>query len=219
MPLFSRSRAREQELMQLLESVGRLTREQERMQQEMADLQELVRHQDTDLGLLLGAAAVFQRGLEPNELARQLLELCFRPLDLASFYVAMVDFPQDQLWFLLYHEGGRLRNHPPRRFSSQPGLTGRTIQSGSPLYVRSIEEAEAMGAIFTEAEKLSGLIPSSWYGVPFSGKPEACGLVSFQSFQRDAFPDGRRRIMDALVALFCLAYPWTLSPARPPAPA
>ncbi len=208
MAWFHINRDREHEMLELLESVGRLNRENERLRLEMADLQELVRHQDMDLGLLLGAAAALRKGTEPRELAKQLLELCFRPMDLASFYVAVVDFLEDQVRFLLYHEGGRIRNHPPRRYSAQPGLTGKAIQAGGPLYVRNMEEAEGMGAIFTEAEKVSGLIPSSWYGVPFSGGADHAGLVSFQSFQRDAFPESRRRIMDALVALFALAYPW-----------
>lgn len=213
---FDRGRAREQEMLDLLQTVGRLNRDNERLRQELTDLQELVRHQDSDLALLLGAAAGMRPGMEAGELSRLLLDLCFRPMDLASFYVAMVDFAEDQLRFVLYHEGGRLRNHPPRRFSSQPGLTGKAILAGHPLYVRSMEEAEAAGALFTEAEKLSGLIPSSWYGVPFSGHPGASGLVSFQSFQRDAFPEGRRRIMEALVTVFCLAYPWPVTPQAGP---
>jgi hypothetical protein len=208
MGLFDRGKAREQEILEFLETVGRLNRENERLRLEMADIQELVRHQDEDLALLLGASASFQRGLEAIDLAKMLLDLCFRPMNLASFYVALVDFKEDQLRFILYHEGGRIRNHPPRRFSTQLGLTGRAIQSGRPLYVRTMEEAESLGAIFTEAEKLSGLIPSSWYGVPFTGRSDLCGLVSFQSFQREAFPEGRRKILDALVALFSLAYPW-----------
>lgn len=208
MGLFNRGPSREQEMLELLETVGRLNRENERLRQEMTDIQELVRHQDEDLALLLGASSGFRLGMDPAELSKRLLELCFRPMDLASFYVAAVNFSEDQLRFILYHEGGRLRNHPPRRFSTQPGLTGKAIQGGRPLYVRSMEEAEVLGAIFTEAEKLSGLIPSSWYGIPFSGNPNEFGLVSFQSFQRDAFPEGRRKIMDALVTLFALAYPW-----------
>lgn len=213
---FDRGRVREQEMLELLQTVGRLNRDNERLRQELTEVQELVRHQDTDLALLLGGAGVLLPGLEGGELARRLLELCFRPMDLASFYVAMVDFPEDQLRFVLYHEGGRLRNHPPRRYSAQPGLTGKAIQGGQPLYIRSMEDAEAAGAIFTEAEKLSGLIPSSWYGVPFGIRPQSCGLVSFQSFQRDAFPEGRRRIMDALVTVFSLAYPWPVRPLEGP---
>ncbi len=204
---FSRNDAHEKEVLNLLATAGRLNQENQRLKGEIADLQELVRHQDQDLLLLLGAARGFRPGLDATELASVLLDLCFRPLDLASFYVALVDWPEDELRFPLYHEGGRNRNHPSRKLSSQPGLTGRAIAQGSALYVRTLEEAEENGAILTEAEKGSGLIPCSWYGVPFGDPARPKGLVSFQSFHRDAFPDSRRRVMDSLVAIFALACP------------
>jgi GAF domain-containing protein len=202
---FSRDAAHEQEVLALLSTAGRLNQENERLRGEISELQELLRHQDQDLLLLLSAAQRFRRGAEFRELAQAMLDLCFRPLDLASFYVALVDWEADELRFPLYHEGGRNRNHPARRFSAQPGLTGRALQSGAPLYTRTLEEAEANGAILTEAEKGSGLIPSSWYGVPFGGPGQPLGLVSFQSFHTDAFPESRRRVIDALVSLFSLA--------------
>ena len=202
---FSRSGAHEQEVLNLLATVGRLNQENERLKGEIADVQELVRHQDQDLLLLMGAAQRLRPGLDTAELASALLDLCFRPLDLASFYVALMDWSSDELRFPLYHEGGRNRNHPARKLSIQPGLTGRTFAIGAPLYVRTLEEAEEHGAILTEAEKGSGLIPSSWYGVPFGDPARPKGLVSFQSFHRDAFSDSRRKVMDALVAVFALA--------------
>jgi len=204
---FSRNDAHEKEVLNLLATAGRLNQENERIKGEIADFQDLVRHQDQDLLLLLGAAQSFRPGMSPPELAAVLLDLCFRPLDLASFYVALVDWRADELRFALYHEGGRTRNHPSRRLSSQPGLTGRAISGGVPLYVRTPEEAVEYGAILTEAEKGSGLIPSSWYGVPFGDRAKPKGLVSFQSFHRDAFSESRRRVMDALVAIFALACP------------
>ena len=204
---FTRSDAHEQEVLNLLATVGRLNQENERLKGEVADFHDLVRHQDQDLLLLLGAARGFKPGMDAAQLASVLLELCFRPLDLASFYVALMDWPTDELRFPLYHEGGRNRNHPSRRLSVQPGLSGRAFASGAPLYTRTLEEAEANGAVLTEAEKGSGLIPSSWYGVPFGDPVQPKGLVSFQSFHRDAFPESRRKVMDALVALFALACP------------
>ena len=202
---FSRNDAHEQEVLALLSTAGRLQQENDRLRGEIADLQDLVRHQDQDLALLLGAAEHFRPGMGARELGEALMDLCFRPLDLASFYVALVDWEADELSFPLYHEGGRNRNHPSRKVSGQPGLTGRAIRSGTPLYTRTLEEAESHGAILTEAEKGSGLIPSSWYGVPFGGPGRPRGLVSYQSFHRDAFPESRRRVMDALVRILALA--------------
>jgi len=129
---FSRSGAHEQEVLNLLATVGRLNQENERLKGEIADVQELVRHQDQDLLLLMGAAQRLRPGLDTAELASALLDLCFRPLDLASFYVALMDWSSDELRFPLYHEGGRNRNHPARKLSIQPGLTGRTFAIGAP---------------------------------------------------------------------------------------
>ncbi len=204
---FSRSDAHQQEVLGLLAAAGRLNKENERLKAEIADLQDLVRHQDQDLLLLMGAAQRLVPGMGAPDLAAALLDLSFRPLDLASFYVALADWGRDELRFPLYHEGGRSRNHPSRSLSTQPGLTGRALALGAPLYLPTLEEAEAHGAILTEAEKGSGLIPSSWYGVPFGDPVRPRGLVSFQSFHRDAFPESRRRVMDALVAIFALACP------------
>ena len=203
---FSRSDAQDKEVLGLLATVGRLHQENARLKAGSEDLQTLVRHQDQDLELLLGAAQRMSSETDAFALSSALLDLCFRPLELASFYVADVDWAGDELHFLLYHEGGRTRKHPSRRLSTQPGLTGLALQSGLPLYIRSFDEAEAKGAILTEAEKGSGLIPSSWYGVPFGKGPRPAGLVCFQSFNVDAFSEGRRRVMDALVAVFGLAH-------------
>jgi hypothetical protein len=204
---FSRKDDHEKEVLNLLSTAGRLDQENERLKTEIAGLQELVRLQDQDLLVLMGAAHRLRPGMNPAELAAALLDLCFRPLDLASFYVALIDWRADELRFPLYHEGGRNRNHPSRKLSVQPGLTGQAFSNGAPLYVRTLEEAAEHGAILTEAEKGSGLIPSSWYGIPFGDPARPKGLVSFQSFHRDAFSEPRRKVMDALVAIFALACP------------
>lgn len=167
-------------------------------------LQELVRHLDGDRLLLLRVVEELRPGMEPRALAEVLLDICFKPLGLASLYLALVDWEADTLLFPIYHEGGRLRNQPVRPFSQHAGLTGKAVMAGTPLYIRSLEEARDAGAIFSEAERVSGLVPQSWYGVPLGSGP-CFGLVSYQSFQQDAFPDSRRRLMDAMAAVLALA--------------
>jgi transcriptional regulator with GAF, ATPase, and Fis domain len=163
--------------------------------------QELVRHLDQDRDLLLGALERMRPGADPRALAEVLLDICFKPLGLACFYLAVADWDQDQLSFILYHEGGRARNHPPRRLSDRVGLSERVLAGRRPVYIRTLEEGHAAGSLLTAAEQATGLIPHSWYGVPLGWGPRPMGLVSFQSFQTDAFSASRRRVMDALAAL------------------
>jgi hypothetical protein len=168
------------------------------LQARVEGVQELVRHLDQDRDLLLGALERMRPGVETQALAQVLLEICFKPLGLACFYVAMADWDEDQLRFVLYHEGGRARNHPGRRLSDRAGLSERVLSGRRSVYIRTLEEGHAAGSLLTAAEQATGLIPHSWYGVPLGWAPRPDGLVSFQT---DAFSESRRRVMDALAAL------------------
>ncbi len=174
-------------------------------------LDELVRHLDEDRLLLMRVALELKPGMEPKAAGEVLLDICFKPLGLASLFLALIDWDHDRINFPIYHEGGRLRNQPERSFSGDQGggLTGKAVRSGIPLYIRTLEEARNAGAIFSEAERISGLVPQSWYGVPLgqsTAEPgRGFGLLSFQSFHPDAFSESRRRLMDAMAAILALA--------------
>ncbi len=183
------------------ERLRRVEAECRLLQTRVEDVQELVRHLDQDRDLLLGALEHMRPGVETKDLAQVLLEVCFKPLGLACFYMAAADWEQDQLRFVLYQEGGRARNHPPRRLSDRVGLSERVLSGRRSFYIRTLEEGHAAGSLLTAAEQATGLIPHSWYGVPLGWGPRPEGLVSFQSFQTDAFSESRRRVMDALAAL------------------
>lgn len=170
---------------------------------------ELVRHLDEDKALLLTALESLRPGIPPRDLGEALLDVCFKPLGLACFYLALADWEEDRLSFVLYHEGGRARNHPSRRLSERAGLSERVLSSGRSVYIRTLEEGHAAGSRLTAAEQATGLIPHSWYGVPLGIRDRPCGLLSFQSFQTDAFTEERQRIMDALGTILsrCLPQP------------
>ncbi len=175
------------------------------LRREQEALRERFHRLEADQKLVLEALERLEVGLPPASLGALLLELTARPFGLASFYLALMDWDLDGLSFPYYYEGGRPRNHPGRKLSVAPGLTGRVLLEGRSLYTRTLEEAEALGAILTEAEKGSGLIPASWYGVPLGRSPRPWGVVAFMSFQRDAFPEDRRALLDALVRVLELA--------------
>lgn len=186
----------------------RAEEENRALQGRLEETRELVRHLDEDRDLLLGALERLHPGLSPGELGQALLEVCFKPLGLACFFVALADWDNDLLSFVLYHEGGRARQHPSRRLSDGGGLSEKVLSGRRPIYTRTIEEGHAAGSLLTTAEQATGLIPHSWYGVPLGWGPRPAGLVSFQSFQTDAFSEGQRRIMDALAALMstCMSH-------------
>ena len=168
----------------------------------LEELKELAHHLDEDRILLNGALKVLYPGRSSAELAGDLFALCFRPLGLASFYLALADWERDALHFPYYYEGGRLRPRPFRSLSKEPGLTGKTLELAQPLYLRTLEEGRNHGVVLSNAEKDSGLAPHSWYGVPLGAGPawgaRPFGVLSFQSFQPDAFTESRRCLMEAL---------------------
>jgi transcriptional regulator with GAF, ATPase, and Fis domain len=197
------------------EHVQKLQADCRLLQARLEGTRELVRHLDEDRELLLDALQRLRPGQPIEAQAQVLLDVCFRPLGLACFYVAVADWDQDRLQFVLYHEGGCSRDHPARRLSERAGLSERVLSGRRPVYIRTTDEGQAAGSLLTAAELATGLIPHSWYGVPLGWGPRPLGLVSFQSFQTDAFSDSRRRVMDALAALMstCLG-DWTPSQGR-----
>lgn len=200
MALFG-GRKQDEALAERDERLRRLESDCRALQLRVDEGQELVRHLDQDRDLLLGALERMRPGDDTRALAQSLLEVCFKPLGLACFYVAVADWDLDQLRFVLYHEGGRARNHPSRKLSDRIGLSERVLSGRRSVYIRTLEEGHAAGSLLTAAEQATGLIPHSWYGVPLGWSSRPLGLVSFQSFQTDAFSEGRRRVMDGLAAL------------------
>ncbi len=208
MSLFGGSK-QDQALIERDERLRKLEAESQGILARLQDTQELVGHLDQDRDLLLSALERMRPGESDQALAQILFDISFKALGLACFYVAVADWDQDQLRFVLYHEGGRSRNHPSRRLSDRAGLSERVLAGRRSVYIRTMEEGHAAGSLLTAAEQATGLIPHSWYGVPLGWGPRPSGLVSFQSFQTDAVSEGRRRVMDALAALMstCMSGP------------
>lgn len=189
----------------LLAEAERLRGELEGARTALADTQELARHLDTERDILLRAVDALSPDKSPKALSEALLDLTFKPLELCSFYVATVDLERDLLMWLAYHEGGRLRVRAPRSFSQEGGLTAQAIRSCQAIYVETTDQGLQSGAVLSEAEKVSGLVAQSWYGVPLGWGARRFGLVSFQSFQPRAFSPSRRAFFDALAALLARA--------------
>jgi hypothetical protein len=206
MGLFGNGKSRQEHIGELEAKVQRLEKELDALRAERTELQELSRHQELDRELVLRVVEALKPGMDLKALGKAFCETVFRPLELASFYIATVDRDRGILSFPTYHEGGALRIYADRNYNVEAGLTGPTIESGRPLYIHSAEEGLNRGAVFSAAEQVSGLVPQSWYGVPFGFGERCYGLVSYQCFQKDGFNESTRRLMDALTVILALHF-------------
>lgn len=185
---------------------GALEREAEALRAELAELQELAQHMSEEEMLLLRAVEVLRPGMSARELGEALCRISLRPLNLVSFFLAIIAWEDKQVVFPYYHEGGRARDNPPMPMKEEGwGLTGHAVRARAPLYVPNFEEARRLGSYLSEAEKETGLIPESWFGVPFGWGERPIGLVCFESYQADAFSASHRRLMEALSQVLALA--------------
>ncbi len=114
MKLFSRNPRPDQVAAQR-DRLASLEGEAAALRGEVVELRELVSHLDQDTQMLLSAVEMLEPGKSVIELAQIMHTLVFRPFDLASFFVALVDWEKDLLEFTYYHEGGRPRQHPSLR--------------------------------------------------------------------------------------------------------
>lgn len=188
--------------------------ELEALASQAADLRALVEASERDLAAselesrLFGEATRrFRPGMDLPTAGETLLDILQEPLELSTFFVAKIDFEADLFAFPVFFEGGRVRKHASSPYSQGKGITGRTLESGHPLYIRDmIPEGVALGAMLSKAEEITGLIAQTWYGVPL-GLPEQKPrvLVAFQVFPRDGFSEQRRAFLQRMTRLLALA--------------
>lgn len=205
MSLFGPPRHLQQKLDDLVAERDRLRTDLEKLHQDFDRFRLGSEAIEVDRYLLLATIRRLRPGMEASEVGEIVAELAVQPLGLASCFLALLDRDQDILSFPHYYEGGKSRKLTARRYSDRPGITGHVLQRGAPLYTRNLEDSLALGAILTEAEKASGLVPQSWYGVPLGFGTWAAGIMAFEHYQVDAFPESRRQTLDALGRVVSLA--------------
>ena len=176
-----------------------------------------VRELDSDRRLVLEILRALKPGLDPKDMAESIRSRCEATMGLATFYLALVDYGRDRLSFPLYCEGGKARVVAVRVFSEFGGLTTRVLTERKALYFPEKSLQDGAGAAYTDAERITGLIPETWYGIPLGVGPgwpdKPFGVLSFQAFAKDAFSPARREVMNALGAVLALAI--KTDPAKP----
>jgi serine phosphatase RsbU (regulator of sigma subunit) len=154
-------------------------------------LKQLVETGDRLRGQLNSAAALTEAGqalaasLDADKIVELVYQLATKVLNARTFFVALYDQAQQELYFpVLVEEGAR---RPPARAAFEPGvgLTAHVIATRRSLLLNNAAEVAALPI---RASPVSGKAPiESILIVPMIARERVLGVVSVQSVSRGAF--------------------------------
>jgi len=130
MGLFGNGKSKQEHISELEARIHRLEAEVEALRAEKTELQELSHHQELDRELVLRVVEALQVGMDVKALGKAFCETVFRPLELASFYIAVIDRERSIMSFPPYPEGGAHRVYADPEQQAQFGPPRPTGGSG-----------------------------------------------------------------------------------------
>jgi len=116
-----------------------------------------------------------------EELLETIYRECRKVVDVTMFSIAIVDESTAELSFELdiVHDEKR----PKERIPLGDGLNSWVIRHHRPLLLSSYKEEQSLGLASLE----DGLTTESWLGVPMIARDRVIGVISIQSFKKNAF--------------------------------
>ncbi len=196
------------------EAILRVQAERDVLLERLRNEADCLRSIESEMTLLRSAIEALCPWKTRQQLAESLRELVFRAFDLSGISVLEVDETAKRINCLHYFEAGAARHYPPRDYEMDPGLSGCVIQQRRSLYLRTTAESEALGAVQSPPELATGLVPSTYYGIPLFEETRIIGVLAFMSYPQDDFSPSRRILMDSLGRLLANAFSCRLSDNR-----
>ena len=118
--------------------------------------------------------------------------------------VGMYDAERDWLLNSYYVDRGE-RIHFPDRPVAKPSLIGVILDTNKPLLIRNREEGDKLGAIPTPRRGRKVDKNESYLGVPILAGKKIIGLISVQSYQKNAYDQDDLRLMQTLANAMSVA--------------
>jgi signal transduction histidine kinase len=118
-----------------------------------------------------------------EELLTTIYRECSRVVDAKHFSIALFDPSSRELFFALDVVDGEPR--PPWRTPLGSGLNSWVIEHRAPLLLRSNREEAARGLQPID----DGVATESWLGVPITAHDRDIGVISVQSYRKNAFDE------------------------------
>jgi GAF domain-containing protein len=141
----------------------------------------------------IGAAATSSLSLQ--DVLKVAYEQISRLMDVSTFYIALYDQATDELRFVIDVDKGVFSPESRRILSERPGLTGWVIHSRKPLLLSNV--ATERPQLPVEAIVI-GEEPESWLGVPLLHQNRLIGVMSVQSYEKNAFDLNHQRLLESV---------------------
>lgn len=122
--------------------------------------------------------------LDLRKLYKTLSEKIMKIFNVDTYYLAICDIERDEVSFPVFLDRGKPLKVKPVRISQTSGLTSWIIRNKKPLmfndYEREMESLPVKPIIITKAAQ-------SYIGVPIILKKKVFGVISIQSYKKNAF--------------------------------
>ena len=116
-----------------------------------------------------------------------------------DFYIAVYDAATNLVHFPFELDAGERVHGEP--IALGPGLTSRILQTGKPLRLGTVADAQAAGAIIRDhAEGPIGPVADSYLGVPIMSGDKAIGVVGFGEGREHAFTEADERVVSTVAS-------------------
>jgi signal transduction histidine kinase len=116
-----------------------------------------------------------------DELLKAIYTECNAVIDCTLFTIALLEESKNELAFELEMRNGTVL--PKERLPLGPGLNSWVVQHHQPLLLGSTAEEQRFGLKHVEDTKPT----ESWLGVPMIARDRVVGVISVQSYEKNAF--------------------------------
>lgn len=161
--------------------------------------------QTEQLATLNRVGATITSGLDMDRVLRTLHEQCKQVAPIDTFYVALYDEETGLISFPMAYDQGEYRPWESQDIATQPGLSGRVIQSRQALYLPDSTDPGAAQGEPVAPIRTGGPPTRSYLGVPMILRDRVLGVLSMQSYQPNAYDPNHIRLLETIAAQAAVA--------------
>jgi diguanylate cyclase (GGDEF)-like protein/PAS domain S-box-containing protein len=156
-----------------------------------------------ELGILNNISLAVTSGLDMEHVLKALHEQCNQVAKMDIFYVALYDEANSLVHVPLFYERGQYQVGPTRDIKDHPGFIGKIIRERKTLVLNGVISPDTRPV---QLEKAVLDVPANSYvGIPLVLRERVVGVMSVQSYFKNAFNEDQIRILERIAVQAAIA--------------